>query len=308
MKWTDIIIQVRDRLQEESETFFSNDRLMDIARRVQMEIATVAECLEASSALGAAAHIIEYDLPEDCLNVQAATCGDYPLTQVDFRRVHARVYPVGQPACYYIFGGRLGLYPAPGSGPTLKLWYSQRPPLGAISLSHDGAAGAAAAPAHVRDGALVLVITGGTHAGTHTFDLASAPYAAISDLVAAVNALSEGWTAARISGCRADEPSANLEAGSATSAFQKSIVLDLAVKLPEQFQFLIELGTVYRALWKDTEYQAGEVFRREYVARLEALRRLYARRSSRGGTRQMHDAYRTTLSPGPAAGIRIFIP
>ena len=279
MKWTDIIIQVRDRLQEESETFFSNDRLMDIARRVQMEIATVAECLEASSALGAAAHIIEYDLPEDCLNVQAATCGDYPLTQVDFRRVHARVYPVGQPACYYIFGGRLGLYPAPGSGQTLKLWYSQRPPLGGIMLAHNGAAGASSATAEVSGGSLEITVTGGALAGTVTLDLAAEQYATIGNLAPAINALNRGWTATRISGCPDHEPSVNLEPASATSAFQKTITLDLAVKLPEQFQFLIELGTVYRALWKDTEYEAGEIYRRKYVDRLEALRRLCACRS-----------------------------
>ena len=307
MKWNDIITQVRDRLQEESETFFSDDRLMDIARRVQMEIATVAECLETSDIWNTTADTIEYDMPEDCLNVQAAACDDYPLSQVDFRRVHAKSYPVGQPACYYIFGNRIGLYPAPSGAVSLKLWYSQRPPLGAMTITHNGSSGATAATVEVQDSALVLVITGGTNAGTNTFQFTSDDYSTIGLLAPAINALGKGWTAVRISGCREDEPSASLEVAEAASAYQKTITLDCEVKLPEQFQFLIELGTIYRALWKDTEYQAGEVYRREYVDRLEALRRLYARRNSRSGTRQLRDAYRAS-TPGAAAGIRVFIP
>lgn len=305
MKWLDIITQVRDRLQEQSETFFTNERLMDIARRVHMEIATVTECLEASADRNTAAEIIEYDLPGDCLNVEAATCGGYPLAQVDFRRVHTKVYPVGQPACYYIFGSRIGLYPAPAGVQSLRTWYSQRPSLGGFTLMHSGAAGASAATAGVTGASLSLTVTGGAQAGTDTLDLSAEPYATIGDLAPAINALNRGWTATRISGCPDHEPSVNLEPASATSAFQKTITLDLAVKLPEQFQFLIELGTVYRALWKDTEYEAGEIYRREYVDRLEALRRLYARRHTRSGTRQLRDAYR---GPAPGAGIRVFIP
>ena len=306
MKWTEIITQVRDRLQEESETFFSTARLMDIARRVQMEIATIAECLEAVEESATVADTIEYDLPPDCLNVQAATCDDYPLTPVDFRRVHTKEYPVGQPACYYIFGARIGLYPAPAGADTLKLWYSQRPPLGGFSLSHDGSSSATAATAAVQGDTLTLTITGGAHAGSDSFDLTDASYDTVSELVSAINGLGKGWTAARISGSKPAEPSANLEEISATSAFQKTITMDLAVKLPEQFQFLIELGTIYRALWKDTEYQAGDVYRREYVERLEALRRLFDRRQNRGGAGRVRDVYRR--SAGGEHGIRVFIP
>lgn len=308
MKWTDIITQARDRLQEESETFFSTDRLMDIARRVQMEVAVITECLETSETVAAASGTIEYDLPEDCLNVQAATCDDYPLAPVNYRRLHAKVYPSGQPACYYIFGNRLGLYPAPNGASTLKIWYSQRPPLGGFTLIHDGTSGATAATAAVADGTLSLVITGGSYAGTDSFDLSNTSYDAIAELVAAINTLAKGWTAARIAGCKATEPSSSLECASATSAFQKSVTMDLAVKLPEQFQTLLELGVIYRALWKDTEYEAGEIYRREYVERLEALRRLYVRRNSRGGSGRVIDAYRDAAFPGAGAGIRIFIP
>lgn len=306
MKWIDILAQVRDRLQEESETFFSSERLMDIARRVQMEIAVIAECLETSDVIPAAANTIEYALPEDCLNVQAATCDDYPLALVDFRRLHTKVYPVGQPACYYIFGDRIGLYPAPGAVQDLEVWYSQRPSLGGFTLRHDGSAGATAATSEVKDDTLSLVITSGANAGTSAFDLTSANFDSITELVSAINALGTGWTAARLSGCRPSEPSTNLEAIAATSAFQKQIVMDLAVKLPEQFQFLIELGTIYRALWKDTEYDAGEVYRREYVDRLEALRRLFSRRGSRGGGESVRDIYRNRAAC--SAGIRLFIP
>lgn len=307
MKWNDIITQVRDRLQEESETFFSNDRLMDMARRVQMEIATVTECLESSQEWETTADTIEYDLPGDCLNVQAATCDGYPLTQVDFRRVHAKSYPTGQPACYYIFGTRIGLYPAPTGALPFKLWYSQRPSLGALSIMHHGLYGATAATVEVQDSALVLVITGGTYAGTNTIQFAAPQCATVWNLSEFVNALNKGWTVTCNPGCKDDESSTNLEVAGAASAYQKTITLDCEIKLPEQFQFLIELGTIYRALWKDTEYEAGEVYRREYVDRLEALRRLYARRNSRSGTRQMRDAYRSAVL-GSAAGIRVFIP
>jgi hypothetical protein len=306
MKWSDIITQVRDRLQEESETFFSNDRLLDIARRVQMEIATVAECLESSCAWVTTADIIEYDLPPDCLNMQAATCDAYPLNQVDFRRVHAKTYPVGQPACYYIFGNRIGLYPAPSGPLSLKVWYSQRPPLGAMTITHSGVSGATSATVEVQDNALVLVIAGGAYAGVNTFQFSDANYSTVGKLAAAITALNKGWIASRVAGCSEDEPASNLEIAGAASAYQKTLTLDCSIKLPEQFQFLIELGTIYRALWKDTEYEAGEAYRREYVDRLEALRRLYARRNSRSGTRQLRDAYRSS-SPG-SAGIRVFIP
>lgn len=305
MKWTDIITQVRDRLQEESETFFSNDRLMDMARRVQMEIATVAECLESSCDWDCTADTIEYDLPPDCLNVQAATCSDYPLSRIDFRRAHAGAYPVGQPACFYIFGSRMGLYPAPSGALRVKAWYSQRPSLGALTIAHDGLDGAATATAEIRNDALTLTVSGGAHAGVNTFPFSTPEYSTISSLAAAVNALGAGWTAARISGCNPSEPCANLEQIEPVSAFQKTLTIDCSVKLPEQFQALIELGTVYRALWKDTEYEAGEAYRREYVDRLEALRRLHARRGSRSGARQVRDAYR---DPAHAAGIRVFIP
>jgi hypothetical protein len=305
MKWIDIITQVRDRLQEESETFFGNDRLMDMARRVQMEIATVTECLESSCEWDCSANTIEYNLPPDCLNVQAAACADYPLTQIDFRRAHAGAYPVGQPACFYIFGSRLGLYPAPQSAQRVKVWYSQRPSLGALTVAHDGSGGAQAATAEVGGGALTLAISGGANAGADSFPFTAAGNATVSGLAAAVNALGKGWTAERVAGCSPDEPGANLEPAAAASAFQKTLTLDCAVKLPEQFQPLIELGTVYRALWKDTEYEAGEAYRREYVDRLEALRRLHARRGARSGARQVRDVYR---GPAHAAGIRVFIP
>jgi hypothetical protein len=56
------------------------------------------------------------------------------------------------------------------------------------------AADATAATTAVVGGSLVLVITGGAHAGTTTFSLAAANYASLTLLVTAINATT-GWTA-----------------------------------------------------------------------------------------------------------------
>lgn len=59
-------------------------------------------------------------------------------------------------------------------------------------------AGATAATVTVADTSLTLTITGGASAGTSTFDLSSAAYDTITELVAGINALTGKWVAGAI--------------------------------------------------------------------------------------------------------------
>jgi len=307
MKWAEIIAQVRDRLQEQSEAFFSDDRLMDSARRVQAEIAAATECIETMDEMDVSAGCIECPLPEDCLNIISATFDGRPLMQVDTRRLDYKVYPSGTPSMYYIFGSNIGLYPSVSAVKKLKLWYSQRPPLGAFSLSHSGAGGASAATIAVTGGSITMTVTGGTYTGTDSIDTTATGTNTIGGVSAAINALGKGWTALKQPGCRAVEPAPGIEETVAKSAFQKQLTVDLAVKLPEEFQQLIELGVIYRAMWKDTEFEAGEVYKREYLERLNAMRRVFWRRRTRSQNRTVRDAYGAGAA-AHEAGIRVYIP
>lgn len=306
MKWSEIITQVRDRLQEAGEGFFSDERLMDIARRVQCEVAAVAECVEGFDDFTVPAGTVECALPVDCLNVLCAACDDYQLAQADFRRVRPKVYPSGQPTIFYVYGGKLGLYPAPAADATVKLWYSQRPPMGGMVIRHDGSGGATSATVEVKDGYIYLTIVGGSFEGMVDLNFDCEDFDTIDEVVAGINAYGIGWVARRVPDCRRNEPAMNLEEISGVSAFQKDLILDLAVKLPEEFQPLIELGTIYRAMWKDTEFEAGEVYKREYLERLDALRRVFKRRGDRSGAAAVRDAYGGSGARGK--GINVFIP
>jgi len=87
----------------------------------------------------------------------------------------------------------------------------------AFAVYHDESASATAATVQVDGTDLVLIITGGTNAGTVTTDLTAAANDTIAELVAVINALAKGWVATQLGQSAVD--SALLVRTEATSAF-----------------------------------------------------------------------------------------
>ena len=84
-----------------------------------------------------------------------------------------------------------------------------------LSVYHDQSASATAATVQVTASSVVLVITGGANAGTDTFTFAA--YATVTTLVAAINALAQGWVATVLA--TGSETPGYLRTLAATSAF-----------------------------------------------------------------------------------------
>lgn len=107
----------------------------------------------------------------------------------------------------------------------------------AIAIYHDEGASASAATVQIESGSLILVITGGTNAGTETFDLDGTAYDTLTELVTAINALAKGWVATLLA--KSDAMSDLLLRKAAASAFGQTNEQTLAIENNELLELLI---------------------------------------------------------------------
>ena len=163
--------------------------------------------------------------------------------------------------------------------------------MGALTLRHDGSAGATAATVTAASDALMLTVTGGTNAGSYAFSLSDENLDTMQELATGINEIGKGFSVAVTDTCRATEPSKGLEAVTDVACLNRTVVMDLAVELTAEWQWLIETGVLYRALWKDSEYGAGNLYRQEYEAGMERMRRQLGRRQTMCGNGAVRDRY-----------------
>lgn len=107
----------------------------------------------------------------------------------------------------------------------------------ALAVYHDQSASATAATVQVESSSLSLVITGGANAGTDTFDLTNDSYDTLTELVDAINALSEGWVATLLGRDEAD--SSLIVRKASTSAYGQANEVTLAIENNELLEMLI---------------------------------------------------------------------
>lgn len=106
-----------------------------------------------------------------------------------------------------------------------------------FAIYHDESASATAATVQVTDTTVVLVITGGSNAGTDTLTLSDAGNDTLTELVTVINALSKGWVATLLG--KSDIDSDRLVRKAATSAFGQANEQTLTVVNDELLEVLV---------------------------------------------------------------------
>lgn len=213
------IITLARQLSQEALTdtgFFSDSKLKDYLCLLEQEIATEApELFSTTRTFTTVATQAEYDidtyLGTDVDGIFFATYNGYRMDNDDEEDYIDKTVPSGQSYAWFIRGRTMILYPTPSAAVTVKCWLFRLPPSAVISVVHSGLGGATSATAAVASNTLTLIIGDGTYAGTHTFDLTAAALDTLTELIAAINALAVGFTAALTGETIGTTASASLE-------------------------------------------------------------------------------------------------
>jgi hypothetical protein len=101
----------------------------------EREIAQLVKCSEKyANAFTTAVGTAEYSLPSDCVFVQRVLWNKLRMKRIEFReleRMEGLTYGAsiqqGQPEAYYLFAGKMGLYPTPNAAHDCEIWYIAEP-------------------------------------------------------------------------------------------------------------------------------------------------------------------------------------
>lgn len=128
-----IIDNVRDRLNEVSTTFFTDDVMIRAANQAQHFVVKENMPLEETSTTvidSTETNPEQYALPSDCLAINRVTLDNKDLFVIDFQEIKEAgidtTLDTGSPKTCWEWDDTLFLYPTPGSGvngQTLKIWY-----------------------------------------------------------------------------------------------------------------------------------------------------------------------------------------
>lgn len=138
MTLAQIRARVRDLLQEETENAWDDADLDNWINDGFRDAAARTLCIETSAYKTVDAGVGEYDLPANVVDLPS----DPKIRMVTFdgRRLPRRELDeelsargssweesTGQPECYYLWAGRIGLLPIPSEAKVLRIWYAKVP-------------------------------------------------------------------------------------------------------------------------------------------------------------------------------------
>jgi len=142
-----LITRVRDRINETSTTFYSDEFLVRAADEAQNYIVRESDAIEGTSITtidSSQTNPEQYSLPSDFLSIVRLTLNGYDLFQTNFSEIREaeidETDEIGDPQFFYIFNDTIHLFPIPGDGndgQTLKIYYILKSATGTITATTD---------------------------------------------------------------------------------------------------------------------------------------------------------------------------
>lgn len=135
----DIAVRVRRQFGDEDAAQVIDTDIINWINDCLREIVQQNDLLQKVGNADAVAQQIQYSLPTDILRMQRVAYNGVALQPTTLEQVNeslpgtsetvAQGYPVGTPLSYWIFAGKINLYPAPDTSLTngLTLYYTRQP-------------------------------------------------------------------------------------------------------------------------------------------------------------------------------------
>jgi len=125
MNLTTLISDVRSRLDEDTEGYWTDTMITRWLNEGNRDVAYRMENLEATETSNIVANQHNYSLPSDYLKIKRVTADSHPLSYIDFPRLNAyeskgtaSTATTGNPEVYYLWNDEINLYPTPSAGVT----------------------------------------------------------------------------------------------------------------------------------------------------------------------------------------------
>lgn len=128
IKLEDIRASARSELADSGGKRWSDADLNRWINQGRREAARRALIFEAySNAITTVGGTQEYSLPSDFIAPKYITWDGWPLTRIGVKDGKPKTPSQGTSSGFYIWAGKIGLYPIPGSAASLEIWYYQVP-------------------------------------------------------------------------------------------------------------------------------------------------------------------------------------
>jgi hypothetical protein len=130
-----VLETVRNQVDESSANFWSDNEIRNYMWEAEKELASLVHCSEKYDASTLTVNgTAEYGLPTDCYFVERVVWNGVRLKKIDFRELelnegfsYGKTIQTGLPDSYYLYAGKIGIYPTPQTAYQIKIWYQAEP-------------------------------------------------------------------------------------------------------------------------------------------------------------------------------------